>query len=94
MGWVYQAKDAAFAARIKLAPLKQAVEALERKMDAIASAINRAEHGLAAPGLFETDPARAQALGLMGGKFKAELEGVEAQWMAAAEAYEAAKNEA
>ncbi len=87
-----EARKAAAAARQKLAPLKMAAEALERKMEAIVSDINRAEKGMAAPGLFESDPARAQALGLMVGKFKAELEGVEAQWMAAAEAYEAAKN--
>jgi len=87
-----EARKAAAAARQKIAPLKNAAEALERKMEAIASDINRAERGLAAPGLFESDPARAQALGLMVGKFKAELEAVEAQWMAAAEAYEQAKN--
>jgi ATP-binding cassette subfamily F protein 3 len=86
-----EARKAAAAARAKIAPLKQAAEALERKMEAIASDINRAERGLAVPGLFENDPARAQALGLMVGKFKAELEVVEAQWMTAAEAYEAAK---
>jgi ATP-binding cassette subfamily F protein 3 len=88
------ARKASAEARARLAPLKRAVEAIEKRMDQLTRKIADADSTLADPALFSKDPARAVALGKARAEAAAGLETAELEWMEAAEAYEAAKLEA
>jgi ATP-binding cassette subfamily F protein 3 len=88
------ARKAAAEARARLAPLKRAVEAIEKRMDQLTRKIAETDAALADPALFAKDPGRAVTLGKARAEAADGLEVAELEWMEAAEAYEAAKAEA
>jgi ATP-binding cassette subfamily F protein 3 len=88
------ARKAAADARARLAPLKRAVEAVEKRMEQLTKTLAATDDALADPALFTKDPARAVALGKARAETADALEAAELDWMEAAEAYEAAKTEA
>jgi ATP-binding cassette subfamily F protein 3 len=88
------ARKAAADARARLAPLKRAVEAVEKRMDQLTKTLAATDAALADPALFTKDPARAVALGKTRAETADALEAAELAWMEAAELYETAKTEA
>jgi len=88
------ARKAAAEARARIAPLKRAVEAVEKRMEALTRKIADTDTLLADPALFTRDAARAVALGKTRAEAADQLETAEMEWMEAAEAYETAKTEA
>jgi len=88
------ARKAAADARARLAPLKRAVEAVEKRMDQLTKTLAATDAALADPALFTKDPARAVALGKTRAETADALEAAELDWMEAAELYETAKTEA
>ncbi|HWE46378.1 MAG TPA: ABC transporter ATP-binding protein, partial [Caulobacteraceae bacterium] len=89
-----EARKAASAARMRIMPLKNEVQALEKKMDSISWSIGKLDQALADPELFSRDPDKAVSLGKDRARAQEELAETEAKWLAAAETYEAAKVEA
>jgi ATP-binding cassette subfamily F protein 3 len=85
------ARKAAADARAQVAPLRRAMEAAEKKMDAAAARLAAMDKTLADPALFAREPKRAVALGKERGLLAGEAARAEAAWMRAAEAYEEAK---
>ena len=85
------ARKAAADARARLAPLRRAVEAVEKRMEGLTRQIADHDTALADPTLFTRDPARAIALGKTRADAAARLEAAETDWMEAAEAHEASK---
>ena len=88
------ARKAATAARMRIMPLKNEVQALEKKVDSLTWAIGKLDQALADPDLFTRDPDKAVALGKDRARAQDQLAETEAKWLAAAEIYEAAKVEA
>ena len=88
------ARQAAANARAQVAPLRRAMEAAEKTMDALTRRIAEADAALSDPALFTREPARAVALGKARAEAGDQLATAETAWMEAAEAYEAAKAEA
>ncbi len=88
------ARKASANARAQVAPLKRAMEAAEKRMDALTGKIAEVDAALADPALFTRDPARAVALGKARVEAADQLAAAEMAWMEAAEAYEEAKTEA
>jgi ATP-binding cassette subfamily F protein 3 len=85
------ARRQAAQSRADLAPLKKAVTAAEAEIERLAQRIGAIDRDLADEALYQRDPARAQALAReRGGLIRARTE-AEAHWLAAGEAYEAAK---
>jgi ATP-binding cassette subfamily F protein 3 len=72
------------------APLKRKLEAAEETLARVTKQLAELDAQLADPALYVKDPARAAELGQKRIKAQAKLEEVEAEWVAAAEAYEAA----
>jgi ATP-binding cassette subfamily F protein 3 len=87
-------RKAAAEARTRIAPLKKEVEAAEKKMERLNQEIARLTETLSDPNLFTRDAAKAASIGKERARAEAGLVETEAQWMAAAEAYEAAKTAA
>ena len=87
-------RRAAADARARLAPLKKRIEQIEKSMDRLRSEIARIDQVLSDPGLFATAPAKVADLGRERARAQEALAGAEAEWMEAAESYEAAKAEA
>ena len=87
-------RKAAADARARVAPLKKAADAVERRMDAISAKLTELDAALADPALFTRDAARAVALGKARAEASDALAAAELQWMEAAEAYETARAEA
>ena len=88
------ARQAAANARAQVAPLRRAMEAAEKGMDALTRRIAEADAALSDPALFGREPARAVALGKARAEAADLLVAAETAWMDAAEAYEAAKADA
>ncbi|HEY3813030.1 MAG TPA: ABC-F family ATP-binding cassette domain-containing protein [Caulobacteraceae bacterium] len=89
-----EARKAAADARMRLMPMRKEVQALEKKVESLTWDIGKLDQALANPDLFTRDPAKAVALGKDRSRALEELAETEAKWLAAAEAYEAAKVEA
>ncbi len=85
------ARQAAANARAQVAPLRRAMEAAEKTMDALTRKIAEADTALSEPGLFARDAARAVALGKARADAHDQLTVAELAWMEAAEDYEATK---
>jgi ATP-binding cassette subfamily F protein 3 len=77
--------------RASLSTLKHKVEELEKEMDTFQRDISRIDLAIAAPGLFERDPARGAALGKDRAALTQHLQQAEERWLEASEALEAAK---
>ena len=78
--------------RQNLQPLKRAVEAAETRVEKLNGALTRLDQALAEPGLFDKNLARATKLSKERGALLSAIEKTEANWMAALETYENAKN--
>ncbi|MBC6983033.1 ABC-F family ATP-binding cassette domain-containing protein [Caulobacter sp. 17J80-11] len=87
-------RRAAAEARARIAPLKKKVEAIEKRMETFTAQINRLNEQLSDPALFAKNAAKAAELGRERARAEDGLAAAEAEWMEAAEAYEAAKAEA
>jgi ATP-binding cassette subfamily F protein 3 len=72
------------------APLKRKLDAAEETLARVTKQLAEIDAVLADPALYVKDPARAAELGQKRIKAQARLDEVEAEWVAAAEAYEAA----
>jgi ATP-binding cassette subfamily F protein 3 len=88
------ARKAAADARARVAPLKRAVEKIEARMAALTNQIAEIDKKLADPKLFSSDPMKATFLGKDRADALRGMAAAEAEWMEAAEAYEAAKADA
>jgi ATP-binding cassette subfamily F protein 3 len=80
--------------RAGLAPLKKAMQAAERSVEAITAEIARLDALLADPQLYARDAARAQSAGIERGKLVKRLAHAEETWLAASESYERASADA
>ena len=87
-------RKAAAEARARVAPLKRATEAVEKRMDGLSSRLTELDAALADPALFTREPGRAVTLGKARAEAADALVTAEGEWMEAAEAYETAKAEA
>ncbi len=87
-------RKAAADARQRISPIKKKADDLEKKVDHLAFEIAKLNRALSDPDLFTTSPARATEILRDKAKLEQEMAATEADWMAAAEAYEAAKVEA
>ena len=76
--------------RATLAPLKKAMQAAERTVDAITAEIARLDQLLADPQLYVRDAMRAQSAGIERGQLVKRLAEAEEGWLEASEAYERA----
>lgn len=81
----------AAAARAQVAPLKKEVEAIEARMARITAGDAAADKALSDPDIFRLNPLKAAELGRQKARNAEQLALAEAEWMAAAERYEAAK---
>ena len=86
-------RKAAADARQRISPLKKVVDAAEKKMETLSAEIARVNEALADPAFFD-DAGKTIDLGRRLARAEKELAEVEAQWLEAAEVYEAAKLEA
>jgi len=89
-----KARQSSAAARAALSPLKKASEAAERRVEALHRALGDLDAALAAPGLYESDVARATKLQKERAALIAAIDEAERAWLSALEAYETAKNSA
>jgi ATP-binding cassette subfamily F protein 3 len=89
-----EARKAAAEARQRLAPLRKAAQDAEKKVESLTWDIGKLDQAMADPQMFSRDPKRATELGREKARAQEELAATEAKWLAAAEAYEAAKAEA
>ena len=71
-------------------PLKRKLEAAEQTLARCTSQLAELDHALADPALYVKDPAKARELGERRDKAKGRMDKAEAEWMTAAEAYDAA----
>jgi len=72
------------------APLKRKMEAAEEVLARLTRQVEELDLALSDPKLYSTDPKKAGELGERRDKMQEKLDQAEADWMAAAEAYEAA----
>jgi ATP-binding cassette subfamily F protein 3 len=86
-------RKAAADARQRISPLKKQVDTAEKKMEQLTAEIARVNHDLADPAYFD-DGAKTLELGRQLGRAEKALAEAEAQWLQAAEVYEAARVEA
>lgn len=77
--------------KASLSTLKHKVAELEKEMDTFQRDIARIDVAIAAPGLFERDPARGAALSKDRAALTEHLQQAEERWLEASEALEAAK---
>jgi len=87
-------RRAAAARRAELAPLKKAIKQHEERMEALQAKLAKLDGALADPALYDQEPGKAQQYARKRGELAKELEQAEEDWLAAAEAYEAASVEA
>jgi ATP-binding cassette subfamily F protein 3 len=87
------ARRAAAERRRALKPLKDKVDAYERRMDRLHGDIAKLDAELATPGLFAADAAKAAAIAKRRADAAKALAATEEDWLAAQETYEKAKNE-
>lgn len=85
-------RDAA-ARRAEIAPLKKRTQDIEKKMEKLRAEIEELDGLLAAPDLYEKQPAAAAKLSQSRGQTVKKLEELETEWLEAAETYEQAKAE-
>jgi ATP-binding cassette subfamily F protein 3 len=71
-------------------PLKRKLEAAEQTLARCTSQLAELDHALADPELYVKDPAKARELSERRDKAKGRMDKAEAEWMTAAEAYDAA----
>ena len=71
-------------------PLKRKLDAAEQTLARCTSQLAELDHALAEPSLYVKDPAKARELGDRRDKAKGRMDKAEAEWMTAAEAYDAA----
>ncbi len=76
--------------RATLAPLKKAMQASERTVEAITAEIAQIDQVLADPQIYVRDAARAQSAGIERGQLVKRLAQAEEAWLEASEAYERA----
>ncbi len=79
--------------RQTLKPLKQAMDKYEREVTALHGEIETIDAQLAAPGLFDKDPAKGKDLSKKRADTVRALTAAEARWIEAAERYEAAQGD-
>ena len=79
--------------RQALKPLKQAMDKYEREVTALHGEIETIDAQLAAPGLFDKDPAKGKDLSKKRADTVRALTAAEARWIEAAERYEAAQDD-
>ena len=77
--------------RERLKPLKSAMDGAEREVAQLQARIREIDDALAAPGLFNRDPAKGESLSKTRAETSRALQEAEARWIEAAETYEAAK---
>ena len=80
--------------RRQLAPLRQAVTAAERRLEALQQKQASIEYELADPKLYDAPPARLADVNRRHADLKREIAGAEAAWLAANDALDAAEAEA
>jgi ATP-binding cassette subfamily F protein 3 len=78
--------------RTTLAPLKNAMQASERMVEALTAEIARLDSLLADPQIYARDATRAQSAGIERGQLVKRLARAEAAWLDASEAYERASS--
>ena len=71
-------------------PLKRKLEAAEQTLARCTAQLAELDHALADPALYVKEPAKARELGERRDKAKGRMDKAEAEWMTAAEAYDAA----
>jgi len=71
-------------------PLKRKLEAAEQTLARCTAQLAELDHALADPAMYVKDPAKARELGERREKSQVRMDKAEAEWMAAAEAYDAA----
>jgi ATP-binding cassette subfamily F protein 3 len=76
--------------RASLAPLKKAMQAAEKKVEAIGAEIARLDRLLTDPQLYARDPSAAQSAAIERGQQAKRLAETEEAWLIASEAYESA----
>jgi ATP-binding cassette, subfamily F, member 3 len=76
--------------RAKIAPLKKAAEAAERRMEALNAEKEKVDAALADPATYEKDPARVQDLTRRRTALETDILEAETEWLAAAEDLETA----
>jgi ATP-binding cassette subfamily F protein 3 len=76
--------------RVALKPLKEVMDKWEREVARLHGEIEKFDAALAAPGLFAKDPVRGEKLSKSRADAARRLEAAEANWIEAAEGYEAA----
>ena len=86
-----QAPTSAKSAAAKLSPLKRKLEAAEQTLTRCTDEVAGLDARLAEPGLYVKDPLGAKTLADRRARAATRLETAEAEWMAAAEAYEAVR---
>jgi ATP-binding cassette subfamily F protein 3 len=79
--------------RASLAPLKKAMQATEKTVEAISAEITRLDQLLADPQLYARDAAGVQKAGIERGQLAKRLAQAEEAWLEASEAYERARAE-
>jgi ATP-binding cassette, subfamily F, member 3 len=87
-------RQASANARAQVAPLRRAMEAAEKRMEALTRKLSELDAALSDPALFTRDPGRAVSLGKARAEAAGALEVAELAWMEDAERYEAAKADA
>ncbi len=86
-----QRRDAADR-RVAVKPLKDVMEKWEAEVSRLHGEIETIDAALAAPGLFNKDPAKGEALAKQRADAAAALANAESRWIEAAERYEAARD--
>ena len=86
-----EARKAAADARAAIAPLKRQVDAAEKELEKQQDRLAKCDQALAEPGLFQKNPQRATELGKLRALTLDLITKAEAEWLAAAEAYEQAQ---
>jgi len=86
-----QTRKNAAEARKRLAPLKQAVDVIEKKIASHKSKITEIDAALSVTDLFTTNPERAVSLGKSRVRNEKMVEALEEEWIIGLEAYEQAK---
>jgi ATP-binding cassette subfamily F protein 3 len=84
-------RKAAAERRAQVAPLKRAVEAAEKKLAILNGELSKIDAALGAQDLHEKEPPRVIALTKQRAEAAKKIAEAEAQWLKAAEAYEAAR---
>ncbi len=87
-------RRAAAERRAEIAPLKREAEKWEKAVSDLTAKLERAEAKLGDPTIYTNHPEKAAELGKLRGQIEKKIREAEENWMAALEAYEAAREEA